>query len=34
MDIDKNAVAKADKRVNGYTSKVDVGASMADKKGL
>lgn len=32
MDIDKNAVAKADKRVNGYKSKVDVGASAADKR--
>ena len=33
MDSDKNAVAKADARVNGYESKVDVGASAADKKG-
>lgn len=33
MEIDKNAVAKADARVNGYNSKVDVGASASDKKG-
>lgn len=33
MDIDKDAVKKADERVNGYKSKVGVGASAADKRG-
>ena len=33
MEVDKDAVSKADKRVNGYQSKVAVGASPADKKG-
>lgn len=34
MNIDKDAVKKADSRVNGYKSKVDVGASAADKIGV